>query len=61
MLLSAPQSLVRGKASALHPLLHQESVLAAPLLSQRDVFFPPRCCAFPAVGKSESGGRAADL
>lgn len=54
-------NLVRGKASALHPLLHQPSVLAAPLVSQRDVFFPTKCCVFPELGKSESGGRAADL
>ncbi|NXG99166.1 WFDC1 protein, partial [Loxia leucoptera] len=33
----------------------------SPSLSQSDVFFPTKCCVFPVVGKSESGGRAADL
>lgn len=60
-LFPSPRSLVRRKASTLHPLIHQESVLAARLVSQRDAFFSTKCCMFPPVQKSEAVGGTADL
>lgn len=55
------QSLVKRKASTLHPLIHQESVLAAPPVPQGETFFSTRCCVFPTVWKSEAVSGTADL
>lgn len=60
-LFPSPQSLVRMKASALHPLTHQEAVLAAPLVPQGDAFFSTKGYSLFTAQTSEPVGGRADL